>query len=169
MKKETKFWLSVGIVITLSVGSQLLGQDVYDAPEEVDRTIQQQEQRDRRADREIIRQELVRNRMKTVQEFKRFEERHKKLHEKDKSISNARLVLSYVLIGAAGYYLGYVSSKEDMKDWGWKKQSKKDNLCYQRINFFNCACSLKQRRYTPSVTRIAVKILVNIIINKIKI
>ena len=51
----------------------------------------------------------------------------KKKHEKDKSISNARLVLSYVLIGAAGYYLGYVSSKEDMKDWGWKKQSKKDD------------------------------------------
>ena len=48
-------------------------------------------------------------------------------NEKDKSISNARLVLSYVLIGAAGYYLGYVSSKEDMKDWGWKKQSKKDD------------------------------------------
>jgi len=127
MKKETKFWLSVGIVIALSVGSQLLGQDVYDAPEEVDRAIQQQEQRDRRADREIIRQELVRNRMKTVQEIKRFEERHKKLHEKDKSLSNARLVLSYVLIGAAGYYLGYVSSKEDMKDWAWKKQSKKDD------------------------------------------
>ena len=127
MKKETKFWLSVGIVITLSVGSQLLGQDVYDAPEEVDRTIQQQEQRDRRADREIIRQELVRNRMKTVQEFKRFEERHKKLHEKDKSISNARLVLAYLLIGAAGYYVGYVSSKEDGKDWGWKKQVKKDD------------------------------------------
>tara|TARA_B100001113_G_scaffold172777_1_gene141441 strand:+ start:700 stop:1095 length:396 start_codon:yes stop_codon:yes gene_type:complete len=127
MKKETKFWLSVGIVIALSIGSQLLGQDVYDAPEEVDRAIQQQEQRDRRADREIIRQELVRNRMKTVQEIKRFEERHKKLHEKDKSLSNARLVLSYVLIGAAGYYLGYVSSKEDMKDWAWKKQSKKDD------------------------------------------
>ena len=127
MKKETKFWLSVGIVIALSVGSQLLGQDVYDAPEEVDRAIQQQEQRDRRADREIIRQELVRNRMKTVQEIKKFEERHKKLHEKDESISNARLVLSYVLIGAAGYYLGYVSSKEDMKDWAWKKQSKKDD------------------------------------------
>ena len=127
MKKETKFWLSVGIVIALSAGSQLLGQDVYDAPEEVDRAIQQQEQRDRRADREIIRQELVRNRMKTVQEIKRFEERHKKLHEKDKSLSNARLVLSYVLIGAAGYYLGYVSSKEDMKDWAWKKQSKKDD------------------------------------------
>ena len=127
MKKETKFWLSVGIVLGLSIGSQLLGQDVYDTPEEVDTVIQQQEQRDRRADREIIRQELVRNRMKTVQEFKRFEERHKKLHEKDKSISNARLVLSYVLIGAAGYYLGYVSSKEDMKDWGWKKQSKKDD------------------------------------------
>jgi len=127
MKKETKFWLSVGIVIALSIGSQLLGQDVYDAPEEVDRAIQQQEQRDRRADREIIRQELVRNRMKTVQEIKKFEERHKKLHEKDESISNARLVLSYVLIGAAGYYLGYVSSKEDMKDWAWKKQSKKDD------------------------------------------
>ena len=39
MKKETKFWLSVGIVLGLSIGSQLLGQDVYDAPEEVDKAI----------------------------------------------------------------------------------------------------------------------------------
>ena len=127
MKKETKFWLSVGIVIALSVGSQLLGQDVYDSSEEVDKSISRQEQRDKRADREIIRQELVRNRMMANQELKKFEERHKKLHEKDKSISNARLVVSYLLIGAAGYYLGYVSSKEDGKDWGWKKQVKKDD------------------------------------------
>ena len=115
MKKETKFWLSVGIVLALSVGSQLLGQDVYDAPEEVDKAILKQEQRDKRADREIIRQELVRNQMIVNQELKRFEERHKKLHKKDKSLSNSRLVISYVLIGAAGYYLGYLASKEDMK------------------------------------------------------
>ena len=115
MKKETKFWLSVGIVLTLSIGSQLLGQDVYDAPEEVDKAISKQEQRDKRADREIIRQELVRNQMIVNQELKRFEERHKKLHKKDKSLSNSRLVISYVLIGAAGYYLGYLASKEDMK------------------------------------------------------
>ena len=102
MKKETKFWLSVGIVLALSVGSQLLGQDVYDAPEEVDKAILKQEQRDKRADREIIRQELVRNQMIVNQELKRFEERHKKLHKKDKSLSNSRLVISYFLIGAAG-------------------------------------------------------------------
>jgi len=82
MKKETKFWLSVSIVIALSVGSQLLGQDVYDAPEEVDKAISRQEQRDKRADREIIRQELVRNQMIVNQELKRFEERHKKLDRK---------------------------------------------------------------------------------------
>ena len=115
MKKETKFWLSVGIVLGLSIGSQLLGQDVYDAPEEVDKLISKQEQRDKRADREIIRQELVRNQMIVNQELKRFEERHKKLHKKDKSLSNSRLVISYFLIGAAGYYLGYLASKEDMK------------------------------------------------------
>ena len=115
MKKETKFWLSVGIIIALSVSSQLLGQDVYDAPEEVDTAISKQEQRDKRADREIIRQELVRNQMIVNQELKRFEERHKKLHKKDKSLSNSRLVISYVLIGAAGYYLGYLASKEHMK------------------------------------------------------
>ena len=115
MKKETKFWLSVGIVLALSVGSQLLGQDVYDAPEEVDKLISKQEQRDKRADREIIRQEMVRNQMIVNQELKRFEERHKKLHKKDKSLSNSRLVISYFLIGAAGYYLGYLASKEDMK------------------------------------------------------
>ena len=124
MKKETKFWLSVGIVLTLSIGSQLLGQDVYDAPEEVDKAISKQEQRDKRADREIIRQELVRNQMIVNQELKRFEERHKKLHKKDKSLSNSRLVISYVLIGAAGYYLGYLASKEDMK------KGKKARLMY---------------------------------------
>ena len=127
MQKNTKFWLLVGIVLALSVSSQLLGQDVYDAPEEVDEAISRQEQRDKRADREIIRQEFVRNRIMTNQQLKQFEERHKKLHEKDKSMSNARLMLSYLLIGAAGYYLGYVSSKEDGKDWGWKKQVKKDD------------------------------------------
>ena len=115
MKKETKFWLSVGIIIALSVSSQLLGQDVYDTPEEVDKAILRQEQRDKRTDREIIRQELVRNQMIVNQELKRFEERHKKLHKKDKSLSNSRLVISYFLIGAAGYYLGYLASKEDMK------------------------------------------------------
>ena len=115
MKKEAKFWLSVGIILALSIGSQLVGQDVYDAPEEVDKAILKQEQRDKRADREIIRQELVRNQMIVNQELKRFEERHKKLHKKDKSLSNSRLVISYVLIGAAGYYLGYLASKEHMK------------------------------------------------------
>ena len=115
MKKETKFWLSVGIIIALSVSSQLLGQDVYDTPGEVDKAILRQEQRDKRTDREIIRQELVRNQMIVNQELKRFEERHKKLHKKDKSLSNTRLVISYFLIGAAGYYLGYLASKEDMK------------------------------------------------------
>ena len=127
MKKEVKFWLTLGIILVLSIGSQLLGQDAYDTPEERDREIQRQEQRDKRADREIIRQEFVRNRIMVNQQLKQFEQRHKELHEKDKSMSNARLVLSYLLIGAAGYYLGYVSSKEDGKDWGWKKQVKKDD------------------------------------------
>ena len=127
MKKETKFWLSVGIVIALSIGSQLLGQDVYDTPEEVDKSISRQEQRDKRADREIIRQELVRNRMIAESEFKRFEERHKKLHEKEKKMTKRKIVVSYILIGAAGYTLGYLTSKEDLKNWAWKKENKKDD------------------------------------------
>ena len=63
MKKETKFWIALSIVLGIAISSQLLGQDVYDTPEEVDKAIQTQEQRDKRADREIIRQELVRNQM----------------------------------------------------------------------------------------------------------
>ena len=127
MKKETKFWSSVRIVLTLSIGSQLLGQDVYDAPEEVDKAISKQEQRDKRADREIIRQELVRNQMIVNQELKRFEERHKKLHEKEKKMTKRKIVVSYILIGAAGYTLGYLTSKEDLKNWAWKKENKKDD------------------------------------------
>ena len=112
MKKETKFWLSLGIVLTLSISSQCLAQEKEDKKNEQN-------------DREIIRQELVRNRMIANQELKRFEERHKKLHEKDKSISKTCCFLS--TNRSSGYYLGYVSSKEDGKDWGWKKQVKKDD------------------------------------------
>jgi|TARA_A100001391_G_scaffold2791_1_gene2495 Mg2+ and Co2+ transporter CorA len=115
MKKDTKFWIALAIVLGIAVSSQLLGQDVYDSPEEVDKAIQKEEQRNQRADREIIRQELVRNRIIANEELRRFEERHKKLHQKDKSLSNSRLVISYVLVGAAGYYLGYLASKEHMK------------------------------------------------------
>ena len=114
MKKDTKFWIVFSLVFGIAVSTQCLGQE-------------QEDKKSKQSDREIIRQELVRNRMMANQELKKFEERHKKLHEKDKSISNTRLVLSYLLIGAAGYYLGYVSSKEDGKDWAWKKQVKKDD------------------------------------------
>jgi|TARA_Y100000813_G_scaffold160515_1_gene120871 hypothetical protein len=83
--------------------------------------------KEQRADREIIRQELVRNRMIAESEFKRFEERHKKLHEKEKKMTKRKIVVSYILIGAAGYTLGYLSSKEDLKNWAWKKENKKDD------------------------------------------
>ena len=36
MKKETKFWIALSIVLGIAISSQLLGQDVYDTPEEVD-------------------------------------------------------------------------------------------------------------------------------------
>ena len=43
MKKETKFWIALSIVLGIAISSQLLGQDVYDTPEEVDKAIQTQE------------------------------------------------------------------------------------------------------------------------------
>ena len=42
----SKFVKLLIVVVLFSVGSQLLGQDVYDTPEEVDKAIQKQEQKE---------------------------------------------------------------------------------------------------------------------------
>ena len=51
----------------------------------------------------------------------------RKLQEKEKKLTKRKIVVSYILIGAVGYTLGYLSSKEDLKNWAWKKENKKDD------------------------------------------
>ena len=46
---------------------------------------------------------------------------------KEKKVTKRKIVVSYILIGAVGYTLGYLSSKEDLKNWAWKKENKKDD------------------------------------------
>ena len=57
--------------------------------------------------------------------IKKFEECHKKLHEKDKSISNLRLVVSYLLIGFLDITWDMYQVKKMVKI-GWKKSKKDD-------------------------------------------
>tara|TARA_X000001382_G_scaffold50226_4_gene34001 strand:+ start:312 stop:722 length:411 start_codon:yes stop_codon:yes gene_type:complete len=132
MKKETKFWLSVGIVLTLSVGSQLLGQDVYDAPEEVDKAISKQEQRENRTAGVV----------NTLQDwdFRKYEAAHARAHakmsenpQKYKREQMSRRKKSgqwikNIVIGGVIWYVGYEMGKDEMKKgWGQKKQNKKDD------------------------------------------
>ena len=46
----SKFLKLLIVVVLFGLGSQLLAQDVYDTPEEVDREISKQEQREKRSD-----------------------------------------------------------------------------------------------------------------------
>ena len=132
MKKETKFWLSIGIVIALSMGSQLLAQDVYDTPEEVDKAIQKQEQRENRTAGVV----------NTLQDwdFRKYEAAHARAHAKmdnnPQKYKRAQMVRQHrtkqwiknILIGGVAYYVGYKVAQDEMKKgWGQKKQNKKDD------------------------------------------
>ena len=74
MKKEIKFWILAFIVTALALGTQLLGQDAYDTPEERDREIQRQEQRENQSSKVV----------KTLQDwdFRKYEAAHKRAHMK---------------------------------------------------------------------------------------
>ena len=125
MKKETKFWILVLIVLGISISTQLLGQDAYDTPEERDREIQRQEQRENQSSKVV----------KTLQDwdFRKYEAAHKRAHMKmDKKnprkerveTLQQRQLIRNILVGGVAFYVGYLVGQDDMKKG--KKMWKKD-------------------------------------------
>ena len=125
MKKETKFWILVLIVLGISISTQLLGQDAYDTPEERDREIQRQEQRENQSSKVV----------KTLQDwdFRKYEAAHKRAHMKmDKKnprkerveTLQQRQLIRNILVGGVAFYVGYLVGQDDVKKG--KKMWKKD-------------------------------------------
>ena len=125
MKKETKFWILVLIVLGISISTQLLGQDAYDTPEERDREIQRQEQRENQSSKVV----------KTLQDwdFRKYEAAHKRAHlkmnkknprkERVETLQSRQLVRN-ILVGGVAFYVGYLVGQDDVKKG--KKMWKKD-------------------------------------------
>ena len=125
MKKENKFWILAFIVTALALGTQLLGQDAYDTPEERDREIQRQEQRENQSSKVV----------KTLQDwdFRKYEAAHKRAHlkmdkknprkERVETLQQRQLIRN-ILVGGVAFYVGYLVGQDDVKKG--KKMWKKD-------------------------------------------
>ena len=128
MKKEIKFWILAFIVTALALGTQLLGQDAYDTPEERDREIQRQEQRENQSSKVV----------KTLQDwdFRKYEAAHKRAHmkmdkknprkERVETLQQRQLVRN-ILVGGVAFYIGYLVGQDDVKKGKKMWKSKKDD------------------------------------------
>ena len=111
-------------MLVFAIGSQLLGQDVYDTPEEYDREITRQEQRE-------IRQNLAQQKMakKSMMEWRKFEAAHKRAHMKslhhNKKTNRQKRIVTLVAVGVTSYIIGYEMAKDEhkYKKHGWDKKT----------------------------------------------
>ena len=111
----SKFWKLLIVVILFAVGSQLLGQDAYDTPEERDRKIQIQEQREQRtANASMMYKHQQMRRLHMMDSEDRKEWRKKRYHLKKhqmKKKKQKRIVTLFV-VGGLSYYIGYEMGKD---------------------------------------------------------
>ena len=123
----SKFWKLLIVVILFAVGSQLLGQDAYDTPEERDRKIQIQEQREQRtanASMMYKHQQMRRLHMMDSEDKKEWRKKryHLKKHQMKKK-KQKRIVTLFV-VGVTSYVIGYEMAKDEhkYKKHGWDKK-----------------------------------------------
>ena len=123
----SKFWKLLIVVILFAVGSQLLGQDAYDTPEERDRKIQIQEQREQRtanASMMYKHQQMRRLHMMDSEDKKKWRKKryHLKKHQMKKK-KQKRIVTLFV-VGVTSYVIGYEMAKDEhkYKKHGWDKK-----------------------------------------------
>ena len=124
----SKFWKLLIVVILFAVGSQLLGQDAYDTPEERDRKIQIQEQREQRtANASMMYKHQQMRRLHMMDSEDRKEWRKKRYHLKKhqmKKKKQKRIVTLFV-VGVTSYVVGYEMAKDEhkYKKHGWDKKT----------------------------------------------
>ena len=125
----SKFVKLLLVVFLFGIGSQLLGQDVYDTPEEVDREISKQEQREKRSD--FIQQRLAQQKMA---DFRKWEAAHKRAHMRDgkqhsqcsqcaqrskraqiSRKNKSKQWIKTLVVGGVAYYVGYKVGQDEMK------------------------------------------------------
>lgn len=133
-------------MVLFGVGSQLFGQDAYDTPEERDRKIQIQEQREnqiriqdenKRWKEDKLRLEVQRRTNEfSMMEYKKWEAMHKRFHIKNKKNIHMDMKYKYMkqkkqkrivtlfVVGVTSYVIGYEMAKDEhkYKKNGWDKK-----------------------------------------------
>ena len=106
MKNNKKFWILFAIIIALSVGTQLVAQEVKETTgEKVVKTIQdwdfkKYEAAHKRAHMKINKKQGVQNKQRVMRE------RRKKMR--------TRRLIQTLIVGGVAYYIGYEVGKEEM-------------------------------------------------------
>ncbi len=115
------------VVVLFGVGSQVFGQDAYDTPEERDKEIQRQEQREERiANQSMMYKHQQMKRLHMMDSEDRREFRTKRYHLKKhqmKKKKQKRIVTLFV-VGVTSYVIGYEMAKDEhkYKKNGWGKK-----------------------------------------------
>jgi len=139
-----KFIKLLILVVLFSVGSQVFGQDVYDTPEEYDKSIQKQEQREnqiriqdenKRWKEDKLRLEVQRRTNEfSMMEYKKWEAMHKRFHIKNKKNihmdmkykymkqKKQKRIVTLMVVGVTSFVIGYEMAKDEhrYKKHGWE-------------------------------------------------
>ena len=109
------------------VGSQLFGQDVYDTPEERDRKIQIQEQREQRtanASMMYKHQQMRRFHMMDSEDKREWRKDRYHLKKKHMKKKKQKRIVTLFVVGVTSYVIGYEMAKDEhkYKKHGWDKK-----------------------------------------------
>jgi len=124
----SKFVKLLIVAILFGVGSQLLGQDVYDTPEEVDRAIQKDEMRQQRSAKTSMmykHQQMRRFHMMDSEDKREWRKKRYHLKKQYMKKKKQKRIVTLFVVGGLSYYIGYEMGKDNYKNkkHGWDKPS----------------------------------------------
>jgi len=123
----SKFVKLLIVVVLFGVGSQLFGQDAYDTPEERDRKIQIQEQREQRtanASMMYKHQQMRRFHMLDSEDKREWRKNQYHLKKKYMKKKKQKRIVTLFVVGVTSYVIGYEMAKDEhkYKKHGWDKK-----------------------------------------------
>ena len=111
----SKFVKLLIVAILFGVGSQLLGQDVYDTPEEVDRAIQKDEMRQQRSAKTSMmykHQQMRRFHMMDSEDKREWRKKRYHLKKQYMKKKKQKRIVTLFVVGGLSYYIGYEMGKD---------------------------------------------------------
>ena len=124
---KSKFVKLLIVAVLIGIGSQVFGQDAYDTPEERDRKIQIQEQREQRtanASMMYKHQQMRRFHMLDSEDKREWRKNQYHLKKKYMKKKKQKRIVTLFVVGVTSYVIGYEMAKDEhkYKKHGWDKK-----------------------------------------------